>query len=427
MNTLLIVLAILGSAFFSGSETALISVSRLRLRHWVEKRIRGARLAEEFLERPQKMISMALVGTNLMNVTASVLTSRHFSHDASLSLSSILYSSLSVSLIISPPLLVFGEMVPKALFRENASRILPGLSAPLRWGYFLFYPLIVVVDVVSSILRRPRGVGDDSRKFFSRDNVELLLRESEKEGVIEPEEREIITGVFAFREATVREVMTPRTAIVAMDQDSPPAEIARLMQETGFSRIPMYDGDLDHILGMVHVFGILKQGAGEEVEHHPLVFVPETKPCDELLYELKSQKGHMAIVRDEFGGTAGLVTLEDLVEELVGEIIDEHDPGMQVIAMGHDRTLLVEGRNEIEEVTRGLGTEFEELHVETIGGFIVSKLGRIPRAGEEFRMDNLKIEIVESRPNRVEKVLLKVLETGRIDKVEPEENDRVDG
>jgi CBS domain containing-hemolysin-like protein len=427
MNALLIALAILGSAFFSGSETALISVSRLRLRHWVEKKIRGARLAEEFLERPQQMISMALVGTNLMNVTASVLTSRYFSHDAALSLSSILYSSLMVSLIISPPLLLFGEMVPKALFRENASRLLPALSGPLRWGYRLFYPIIAVVEFVSSILLRPFGVGDERPKFFSRDNVELLLRESEKEGVIEPEEREIITGVFAFRETTVREVMTPRTGIVAIERGASPEEIARLMRETGFSRIPLYDGDLDHIVGMVHVFGILQQGKGKEVDARPLVFVPETKPCDDLLYELKARKSHMAIVLDEFGGTAGLVTLEDLVEELVGEIMDEHDTGLQIVAMGHDRTLLVEGRTEIEEVENGLGIELEDVQVETIGGFIVSKLGRIPRTGEEFRMDNIKIEIVESRPNRIEKVLLKVLELGQIDKVEPAENEHGQG
>jgi len=418
MNALLIALAILGSAFFSGSETALISISRLRLRHWVEKKIKGAKLAEEFLEKPQRLIGMTLVGTNVMNVTASVLTSKYFSHSTSMSVSSILYSGLMVSLIVSPPLLVFGEMVPKALFRQNASRIFPGLSIPLRWGYYLLYPLIAVVDFISALILKPLGFGRKEGKFFSRENVELLLRESEKEGVLEPDEREIISGVFAFGETTVKEVMTPRIEIRAIEKGAEIKEIAALIEDTGFSRIPIYDGDLDHIIGMVHVFNILKHREGMELSYHPLIYVPETKPCDDLLYELKEEKCHMAIVLDEFGGTAGLVTLEDIVEELVGDIRDEHDIGVQVIAMGQDRTLLVEGKAEIEEVENGLGVKLEDVQVETIGGFIVSKLGRIPRTGEEFRMDNIKFEIVESKPNRIEKILMKVLEMGEIDKVE---------
>jgi CBS domain containing-hemolysin-like protein len=423
MTGLLIVFTILGSAFFSGSETALISVSKLRLRHWVEKKIRGATLAEEFLERPQKLISLALVGTNIMNVSASVLTSVYFSDKTSMSISSILYSSLLVSLIISPPLLIFGEMLPKALFRENASRIFPSLSIPLRWGYYLFYPLISVVNSISSIILKMLGVRSEHREFFSRDNVELLLRESEKEGVLEPDERVIITGVFAFGETTVKEVMTPRTEIVAVEKGASLTEIARLIKETGFSRIPVYDGDLDHIIGMVHIFNLLKQGEEGELSYHSLTFVPETKPCNDLLYELKAEKSHMAIVLDEFGGTAGLVTMEDLVEELVGDIRDEHDIGIQVLAMGQDRTLLAEGRTEIEEIENGLGIELEDLQAETIGGFIVTKLGRIPKVGEEFRMDNLKIEIIESWPNRIGKILLRVLESGQIDKVEPSDNE----
>jgi len=418
MTAILIVFAIFGSAFFSGSETALITISRLRLRHWVGKKIKGAKLAEEFLEKPQKLISMTLVGTNIMNVTASVLTSKYFSDTTSLSVSSILYSGLMVSLVISPPLLIFGEMVPKALFRQNASRIFPGLSIPLRWGYYLFYPLITVIDSISTLILKPTRFGRKEGKFFSRENVELLLRESEKEGVLEPDEREIISGVFAFRETTVKEVMTPRTEIVATEKGTKIQEIAAMIEDTGFSRIPIYDGDLDHIIGMVHVFNILKHSEGMELTYHPLIFVPDTKPCDDLLYELKEEKCHMAIVLDEFGGTAGLVTLEDLVEELVGDIRDEHDTGVQLIMMGHDRTLLVEGKAEIEEVESGLGIKLEDIKVETIGGFIVSKLGRIPRTGEEFRMDNIKFEIVESEPNRIEKILMKVLEMGEIDKIE---------
>jgi CBS domain containing-hemolysin-like protein len=424
MTAFLIILAVLGSAFFSGSETAMISISRLRLRHWVEKHAQGAKLAEEFLENPQKLISMTLVGTNIMNVTASALTSRYFSHSTSMDVSSILYSSAMVSMIIATPLLVFGEMVPKAIFREHATRLFPRLSFSLRGAYFLLYPLIMVVDGISSVILRSLGVNLGQRHFFSKENVEFLLRESGKEGVLEPDEREIISGVFAFGETAVREVMTPRTEIVAIERGAGVREIASLIEETGFSRIPIYEGDLDHIIGMVHVFNILEYEEGSEIKYHPLVFIPESKPCDELFFELKAEKNHMAIVLDEYGGTAGLVTLEDLVEELVGDIRDEHDASVQVLAMGHDRTLLVDGKTEIEEVEASLGVEFEDVHVETIGGFIVSKLGRIPKRGEEFRLDNIKIEIVESKPNRIEKVLLKVLESGQIDKVDQSGRDR---
>lgn len=418
MNALLIALAVLGSAFFSGSETALMSVSRLRLRHWVDRKVKGTHLAGEYLEKPQRLISLALVGNTIMNVTATVLTSRYFSRTTSPDVHSILYSSLMVFLIISPPLLLFGEMIPKAFAREHASRTLSSLSLPLRWAYFALYPLISIVDWISSILLRSIGVDRRERNFFTRDNVELLLRESEKEGVLEPDERKIISGVLEFGETMVKEVMTPRTEIVAIEKGADIGEMAACIARTGFSRIPIYEGNLDHIIGMVHVFDILEHREGRELTLHPLVFVPETKPCDDLLFELKARRRHMAVVVDEYSGTAGLVTLEDLVEELVGDIQDEYDTGNRMIAMGQDRTLLVEGMAEIEEVEYGLGIKLEDIHVETIGGYVVTKLGRIPRKGEEFRMDNLKIEIVEAMPNRIEKVLLRVVETGQIDKVE---------
>ncbi len=240
MNTFLIILTILGSGFFSGCETALISISQLRLRHWVEIRIKGSKLAKELLERPQKLISMTLVGTNIMNVSATVLTSKFFSETTSLSVSSVLYSSLIVSLIISPPLLLFGEMIPKALFRQNASRIFPTLSIPLRWGYYIFFPIIMIVEFVSSIILKPLGFGRRDWNYFSRENVELLLRESEKEGILEPDERQIISGVFAFRETKVKEVMTPRTEIKAIEKGADIREIAALIEETGFRAGRLY-------------------------------------------------------------------------------------------------------------------------------------------------------------------------------------------
>ena len=259
MTIILITVCVIGSAFFSGSEIALISISRVRLKHWVEKRFRGATLAEDYLEKPYRMINTILVGNNLVNIAASVLTSKLLLEHLEKAEDNPIVSALVVPALLAPPLLLFGEVIPKTVFKQSSSKILPYLGGPLRVSSVVLAPLLWFTNGMSRVLIRfTGGVGDGNSRFFSRRNIDLLLRESEKVGLVEESEREIITGVFTFGEKTVKEVMTPRTDIVAAGKDDDIQEVVRLARDSGFSRLPIYDGSIDKIIGMYHIFALLK-------------------------------------------------------------------------------------------------------------------------------------------------------------------------
>jgi putative hemolysin len=420
MTLFLIAVCIVGSAFFSGSEIALISISRIRLKHWVEKRLRGASLAEDYLERPYRMINTILVGNNLVNVAASVLTSKFLLDRFHAAGDNPIVSALVVPALIAPPLLLFGEVIPKAIFKESSSRVLPYLQGPLKVSNLILTPFLWITNGISWLLARLTGQVDErSRHFFSRRNIELLLRESEKVGLVEESEREIITGVFTFGETTVKEVMTPRTDIVAVMKNSGIREVVNQATASGFSRLPIQDESIDRIVGMYHVFDILKYDEREGLVQRPVHFVPETKKCDELLYEMRAERKHLAVVVDEYGGTAGIVTLEDLVEELVGDIQDEYDREPMTIRVSSNREIIVDGSSDIDEVNENFGLKLASGEVETMGGFLISKLGRIPSMGEVFRMGNLRIEVLKADRTKVEKMKITLVEGGEVDKIYP--------
>lgn len=420
MTLFLICFCLLGSAFFSGSEIALISVSRVRLKHWVEKRLRGSSLASEYLEKPYRMLNTILVGNNLVNIAASVLTSKLLLERIPTAGENPIASTLIVAALVAPPLLLFGEILPKALFREVGSKILPYLGGPLRLAGVILFPLLLFINGVSLVLVKISGKAEDrSRQFFSRRNIELLLRESEKVGLVEASEREIITGIFTFGETMVREVMTPRTEIVAAAKGAGIKEVFTLTRQSGFSRIPVYEGSIDKIVGMYHIFDLLKYDEARGLSPRPVHFVPETKRCDVLLYEMRAERKHLAVVVDEYGGTAGIITLEDLVEELVGDIQDEYDREQAGIRVSLGREIIAEGSTEIEELNKELGLGISGGEVETIGGLLMAKLGRVPEEGEVFRMGDLRIEVLQARPAGIDKLKITHLEGLEVDKVVP--------
>jgi len=420
MTVYFIALCVLGSAFFSGSEIALISISRVRLKHWVENRLRGASLAEDYLEKPYRMINTILVGNNLVNIAASVLTSKLLLEQLPYARDNPIVSALLVPALLAPPLLLFGEIIPKAVFMESTSRILPFLEGPLRISSILLRPLLWFTNGISWILVRVTGKDEDtSRQFFSRRNIEHLLRESEKVGLVEESEREIITGVFTFGEKMVREVMTPRLEIIAVVKDAGIKDVVTRACESGFSRLPIYDESIDRIIGMYHVFDLLGYNEEKGLRQRSVQFVPEMKKCDELLYEMRALRKHMAVVVDEYGGTAGVVTLEDLVEELVGDIQDEHDKELTTVRVSSSREMIVEGSTRIDEVNEKFDLNLSSDIVETMGGLLMSRLRRIPSTGEVFRMGNLRIEIMRAAQTSVEKMRLTRVEDSDVDKILP--------
>ena len=396
---LIILAAVLLSAFFSGAETVLISCNRLEVRHRAQEGDKAARLVRTFLEDPRRLLGTTLVGTNLSNVLASSAAALFGYHRAGTSGAGL------ATLISTLCILVFGEIIPKSLGRQFAGRLVYGVTNILRVFYVILYPLIIWASAAALVALRIVGIKQGFQSFlFTREELEGLIGEGERAGIVAPPQHEIITSVLEFGETTLEEVMMPRTDIVAVGKGTTVRDAIRVVQQSGHSRLPVYEDDLDEVEGIVHVFDLLAApdvNAAVDSLVRPITMVPESKKCDELLMELQRRREHMAVVLDEYGGTAGLVTVEDLVEELVGEIADEHEKTEVTIRKVSEDTYYVDGTAEIEDLNERLGWNIPEGEYETIAGFVLERLGRIPVKGEVLSFGNLDFEISSSDGRRI--------------------------
>ena len=300
-------------AWLVAASTAVRSVSRIWLRHWAEQRLHGygSAAADLFLDRPQRLILAGGTGVALVVFLAGAVIGSSSTQGARVA-ERVLLAALAV--------LLFGQVLPRAVSRRFATTLVPVLLPALRLVDMIFAP---VNWLGRRLMHRPEPSPDFGLQ--AREGIGELLREGELEGVGERDEIAIITGVVEFGQKTVAEVMTPRAEVFAIDIATPPADLARQVAAAGYSRVPLYEGSLDNVVGMVHVFDVLKAG-GEEAP--PLRAVAVASPAtriNELLFEMLRKRLHIAIVRDEAGGSVGIVTLEDLLEELVGDIRDEYD------------------------------------------------------------------------------------------------------
>jgi magnesium and cobalt exporter, CNNM family len=315
VSTLLLV-SILVVAWLTAAATAVRSVSRIWLRHWVEQQLRGSGTAALYLDRPHRMLLAAATAVSLTVFAAGV--------DIGMSNARYPLAILPTALAYAVLLLVVGQLVPRAIARHWATALIPVLLPPLQ----------VVQLALSPVLRLVRGITgeraqQDARVPNSGDELlEELLREGELEGVGEHTEIAIISGVVKFGEKRAKDVMTPKAEIFAIDESLADAEIARRVAQAAYSRVPVYRGSLDQIIGMVHVFDVLKHTGTPHARIRPVAFASPTTSCKELLFSMMRERMHLAVVLDPSGATVGIVTLEDLIEELVGDIRDEHDePG----------------------------------------------------------------------------------------------------
>ncbi|KPJ66417.1 hypothetical protein AMJ44_08360 [candidate division WOR-1 bacterium DG_54_3] len=395
---ILIVLFIL-SAFFSASETALTALSRLKVSRMVEQKVPGARLVQKLKEKPSEFLSTILIGNNLVNIAAAALattiTIRFF---AERGLGGEAYAIGTATGVMTFLILVFGEITPKTVAIRNAD----GLSLFASPIIFVLGIFLKPVAYLIGFISRPfiyllGGKAPEKAPFITEEEIHLILAAGEKEGVIEEEEREMITSIFEFGETIVREVMTPRPDITAVPADQAVAEVIRVIIESGHSRIPIYEGSLDNIIGVVYAKDLLKSGAGVNIREilRPAVFIPETKKVSELLHEMQAARTHLAIIVDEYGMTSGLVTLEDLIEEIVGEIHDEFEREEKTIEKIEENTFIADGRLSIKDLNDRLEINLPEKEKEydTVGGFVLAELGKAPSVGDVVRYENLSISV----------------------------------
>lgn len=402
LATLLI--AIFLSAFFSGIETGVISLSRIHLRQREEKGDRRAAILSALLRKPERLLATVLLGNNLVNVTATMI----FLVWAVRQLG-IPRAEYVTPLVVTPILLIAGEILPKALFRHRADMLAIAFAQPLQAVMTAFSPGVAVLMRITNRLSSFLGGAERRSLFLSREDIRLMFIEGEEAGAIEEEEREMIKGVIDFGTTTVREIMVPRIDMVAVSDDSSWEEISEVFERSGHSRLPVYHEKIDEVIGMLYVFDLMRAGkppAGKSLREiiRPVAFVPESKKVQDLLHEFRQKQMFMAIVVDEYGGTAGLVTLEDVLEEIFGEIQDEYDVEELPVANLGEGLFVLDARMHRYEAEELLGIKLPEGEYETVGGFVFEQLGRIPRKGESFQYDNFQVTILDATSRAVSRV-----------------------
>ena len=399
-QVLILFILLLFSGFFSSAETALFSISQTRARHMAKDDIRSHQLIKRMKDDPHKLLTTILIGNNVVNVAASAIAT---------SLTINMFSNYAVGLAtggMTFMILVFGEVIPKSFATRNNILIAKLTIFPIYWMSILFSPIIWFLNFI------PRITGRMS-KTPSATEEELItfVEVVEEQGEIKEEEREMIHNVFELDDTSASEIMTPRADMFIVDVDEPLD--LKTIAESGFTRIPVIEGDIDHVVGILNIKDIFMHQATSETPVNtrtvmrPPYFVPENKKLDRMLHQFKARKNHIAIIVDEHGGVSGLITLEDLLEELVGEIRDETDKEEPHIIRKKPKEWMVLGKSEIEEVNEKLGMQIPETReYDTFSGFILDRIGRIPEEDEVFTIDGYKVIVLEMDGNRIKRYMV---------------------
>ncbi|NLK95144.1 MAG: HlyC/CorC family transporter [Clostridiales bacterium] len=400
---LLIILLIL-SSFFSMSETALMSLSKIRLRHMVEEKVKGAKLVEKLLEDPNKLLGAILIGNNVVNIAASAL--------ATSVATKIVGGGSGVAIatgIMTVLVLIFGEITPKSIAKQKSEEVSLFVSKPIKIVVFLFKPFVAVFSAISSIFIKMFG-GDPkaTEPFITAEELKTMVGVSEEEGVLEDVEKEMIFNVFDFGDMQVKDVMLQRVDIVALEVTSTYEEIIDRIKNEQFSRFPVYDDTIDNIVGILNVKDLI---IGKKEEDFKILdytrepfYTFEFKKVSQVFAEMKKSRNHMAVVLDEYGGTVGILTMEDIVEEIVGEIEDEFDAEEDKIEVIKEDEYVVDGSAKLHEISDLLGVNMESEDLDSVGGLIIEELGRIPEEKEEVEINKVKFVVEEVDKNRIKKV-----------------------
>lgn len=417
---------VLLAAFFAACEAALVSISRLRARALVERRIRGSRRLQELVEEKNRFLTTVLVGNTIVLLAAdslatSIAIAMHLPSAAVL-------STLAMTVIF----LLFGEIVPKTVATGDSERWALRLAVPIYYAAVVLTPIARTFEAVTNGILRIFGIRHAHRVHVTEEDIRALVNVGAEQRVIEEQERELIHSVMEFGDTIVREVMKPRPEMVAVSIDDSPRRVLDVVIAEGYSKLPVYQESKDDIAGVIHDRELLIALANGSLAHasvrslmRPAVHVPETKKIADLLREMQRDKFSLAIVVDEYGGTAGLVTMEDLLEEIVGEIRDEHDVDEQEpISVINDMEAVVEAGMNIEDVNSKLGTQLPTEDFETIGGYTVGLFGRLPNEGEEIAADDTtRLRVERTRGRRI--LAVRIYNNGA-QRAEPEETEDPD-
>jgi putative hemolysin len=405
LQLIILLVSLFLCAMASAAETALTSISRIKLKNLVEEGDKQAIEIDRMLSNPNKLLSTILIVNSVAVIVASsmatVLALQFFGN----------LGEFIETILISLVVLIFCEITPKTAAVQNPLRWARIFINPVRAASWLLTPIVWTLSAITNFLVRIVGGQIKHRgPFVTEEELRLLVTVGEEEGVLEEEETEMIHSIFEFADTTVREVMIPRIDMVTLESDTTVDEAVDLALEAGFSRIPVYEENIDNIIGVLYTKDMIKQ-LREGHNSFPVrdlvraaYFVPEMKKLDDLLREIKQKHVHMVIIVDEYGSVAGLVTIEDLVEEIVGDIQDEYDREEKLYEQVSENEYIFDAKISIEEFNDLMDQELEDVDYETLGGFLYAQLDKIPTVGDTITFNNLTFTVLSTRGRRITQV-----------------------
>jgi len=405
----LLLVCLLLSAFFSSSETAFIALQRIRVEHMINTKVNGADRVSRMLQRPARLLSTILLGNTFVNAAAAALATtlaiRYLPEEQG-----VLITTIGLTII----LLIFCEVTPKTIATQHAERLSLVYARPIEVISWVFTPFVVVLSWIASGFSKLAGGTPVPRSLASEEEIRTMISVGHKEGTVEAEEAEMLHKVFDFGNRPVREVMVPRPEVICIEQGSKLADFLTLYAESPISRFPVYQENMDNVVGILSVKDVLMALAKSTINNQnvvdelvrPAYFTPETKPISELFTEMRDKNYRMTVVVDEYGGTAGIVSLSRLVEEIVGPVGDELAAAEKEYEAINEYTFQIDGGMRIEEANEEMDLELPEGDYETVAGFALHLFGHIPNQGEQLRYKGLKLVITKMRGVKIEEILL---------------------
>ena len=420
-DILIILVLILINGFFVAAEIAFVSVRRTRLDELAEAGDRRAKRAQVLMRDPGRFLAVIQVAITFLGALASAVAAVSIVTVVSEPLRQITFLAdyadtialLFVTSIVAIVSIVLGELIPKGLALGNPDRIALTVSGPITLFAKIVSPLVAVLVLLTKIISKPFGIDPTRTPELSAAEIRLIVEQGSQQGVLEAEEEQMISAVMSLSDSKLHEVMVPRIDIAAIDQEASFDDAVTLVLTEGHSRTPLYKESVDHIVGILYAKDLLRIIAAGGPRPRlrdimrPALFVPESQAVDDLLNELQRRRVHMAIVLDEYGGTAGLVTIEDLLEEIVGEIQDEFDEEEPMKVIVREGEAILDGRADIDEMGELIDPALEledDEEYDTVGGFVYHRIGRVPVVGDTVAVDPFKITVIKVIGRRVGKV-----------------------
>lgn len=423
IELLIILLVITVSAFFSGSEIGFVSANRLKLELKARKNTLSGRYLNYFVRNPESFLSTTLIGNNIANVAYATLMALFLVSPITVNYLELFGRQpsdvtilLIQTVIASFVIMMLGEVMPKALFRIHSDFLISILAVPLKFFNWLFAPFIYISNKAAGfIIKLFQPDSDSEERVFRRQDLEMLLQEigDDESSDIDRDDSEILSNVLELSTKRVRETMIPRTEIVAIHKKASLKEVMNTFVSSGVSRLPVYDENIDDIIGVVFAYDLFKKPKNLNEIIRPVKLIPSSQKSKDLLTEFQKLKISLAIVIDEYGGTAGLVTIEDLLEEVVGDIQDEYDTEETVMKKIGPDSFIISGNTHIDELTEKypeIDLERKSNGYETIAGYIISATGRIPQVNEEVVLGGHKFIISKATLSRIETVRLIIID-----------------